>query len=102
MSLFQESLLYQYVFKMSINRNQTATAVIPREELCSTRREEIFTFCSICFYVVSGSLLPRSRKKSMLTKKIALGLNCKVIRLLLILPAKAGVVCKRETFRDWL
>lgn len=39
------------------------------------------------------------KKKGMLTKKMMLGLNCdrhKAVR------EKAGVVCKKETYRDWL
>lgn len=83
---------------MSINRKQTATAVILREELWSLRREgRYFTFCCICLCVVSGSLFAMSEEKSMLTKKIALG----IARLLFILPEKAGVVCKHEAFRGW-
>lgn len=69
------------------------------EELWSLRREwRYFTFGFIRFCVVSSSLFATSKEKSLLTKKIALG----VARLLFILPEEAGVVCKHDAFRGWL
>lgn len=51
-------------------------------------------YVSVLFPVLFFAM---SEEKSMLTKKIALG----IARLLFILPEKAGVVCKHEAFRGW-